>query len=367
MPTTLDQLSASLTPDTLNSLGSALGLDPSVVQQGMNVVGPLVQGGLASASSTPQGAEGLSSLLNQLPASMGDDPVSAITSALSGGGGLGGLLGGLLGGGAAAGGAAAASAGQIDIMGALMGGSSAGNPLSGIVNSAFGSGIDSIAKSLKGMLGFDVKPLLMAGIPLVLGLLKKQMSSSKMDSSGLASMLKQEADDFAKSGAPEAKMVADAMAVGKKASALRSSLSDEDLVALKAGALSAIGLVAAASGSKGAAAELDAGVKALTELAGSAAPASIIDVAYGEGFSDEEIKAYATSVSTQGVVAALSKANAVVKAKSSDDLAAFRTTITNAAEAAAKASKEGGFLGIGGKQVSDDEINALQMVSAALA
>lgn len=362
MPSTLESLTSSLTPETLSSLGSALGLDPNTVQQGMNIVGPLMQGGLANASSSPQGAQGLNDMLNSLPAGMSNDPVGALTSALGGSGGLGGLLGGLMGGGS---GASAASGGQFDLLGSLTGGSSAGNPLSGIVNGAFGSGLDSISKSLTRTLGFDVKPLLLAGLPMVMGFIKKQATSRNLDASGVARMLKDDNDAFLASGSPEARMVNDAFEVGKQATALKSAFSTDDLAALKSGALAAVGLVAAAS-KKGSAAELSEGVKAIGDLANDADPATISDVIFASGFSKEDVQKWSDSVNPQAATAAVSKAMSIVKSKAPSQASAFREMILAAATSAAEASKEGGFLGIGGKKVSDAEKAALEQVSVAL-
>lgn len=51
---------------------------------------------------------------------------------------------------------------------------------------------------------------------------------------------------------------------------------------------------------------------------------------------------------------------------SSEDVDAYRNFVLDAAEAAANAHREGGFLGVGGKQVSDTERAALDEITAAL-
>ena len=53
--------------------------------------------------------------------------------------------------------------------------------------------------------------------------------------------------------------------------------------------------------------------------------------------------------------------------KSPAEAAAYKATILAVAKAAAEASKEGGFLGIGGTLVSKDEQAALDQLGAALA
>ena len=49
-----------------------------------------------------------------------------------------------------------------------------------------------------------------------------------------------------------------------------------------------------------------------------------------------------------------------------DEVAAYRRFVVDVAEAAARAHKEGGFVGIGGKQVSEAEQAALDEVAAAV-
>jgi hypothetical protein len=49
-----------------------------------------------------------------------------------------------------------------------------------------------------------------------------------------------------------------------------------------------------------------------------------------------------------------------------EDVDAYRTFVMDVARAAAEAHKEGGFIGIGGKQVSPKEAEALEEIGAAL-
>jgi hypothetical protein len=51
---------------------------------------------------------------------------------------------------------------------------------------------------------------------------------------------------------------------------------------------------------------------------------------------------------------------------SPEEVEAYRTFVAGVAEAAAKAHKEGGFIGIGGKQVSESEQAALDEIQATL-
>jgi hypothetical protein len=63
----------------------------------------------------------------------------------------------------------------------------------------------------------------------------------------------------------------------------------------------------------------------------------------------------------------LRDAMGILEAKSTPaDVDAYKTFVMRVAQAVAGAHKEGGFLGIGGKQISDAEEQALDEISAAL-
>jgi hypothetical protein len=66
-------------------------------------------------------------------------------------------------------------------------------------------------------------------------------------------------------------------------------------------------------------------------------------------------------------VTRLHEAVALLQQKATpEEVDAYRNFVMDVAEAAAKAHKEGGFIGIGGKQVSDKEQAALNEIQAAL-
>ena len=63
----------------------------------------------------------------------------------------------------------------------------------------------------------------------------------------------------------------------------------------------------------------------------------------------------------------LHRAISVLSAKAtSDEVDAYKRFVMTVAQAVAEAHKEGGFLGIGGKQISDAENKALDEISTAL-
>jgi hypothetical protein len=129
--------------------------------------------------------------------------------------------------------------------------------------------------------------------------------------------------------------------------------------------------LADASGPVGIAKEAMAVGKAITESAATDAP--------------EIVKALAEGVRTAGgrpelpdvpktdraqmkvaLISALQNAIGAVAAKSPAEAEAFKTWLVSVATRVAHASKEGGFLGIGGTEVSTEEQEALKQLASAL-
>ena len=65
-------------------------------------------------------------------------------------------------------------------------------------------------------------------------------------------------------------------------------------------------------------------------------------------------------------IAAVREAASLIDAKAPDDAKAFKTWLHQTSQVVADASKEGGFLGFGGVQVSDKEKATLSEISGAL-
>ncbi len=364
MASLLDSLSSSLTPETLGTLGASLGLDPEMVNQGMSVVGPLLQGGVAQAAAEPGGADMIGNLLSQLPDSMASDPMSAVTSMLGGGAGLGGLLGGL---GSLLGGGGGASAGAApDIMGALMGSSAASNPLSGMINSGFGSGIGAIGKTLTNKLGFDVTPLIAMGLPLLLGTLKKSAGANKLDNAGIARMLETENKAFLESGSPEAKMVQGALDVGAQARSLRGNFTAEEWATVRNAPLAVASVITSASGTGGTAAELAAASSGVKEISDGAEPVSLLAMCFEQGFGKEDLERVTNGANKAESVSAIAAAIRLVAAKSPSEVNDYKKMLLDVGKEVAGASKQGGFLGIGGKKVTDAEAAALKELEDAV-
>jgi hypothetical protein len=71
----LSSFGESMTPDTIEALGKAAGLDGAQIQQGLGVIGPLLLGGLAKKSQT---TSGLDSIMRLLPEDSGGGLLSRL-------------------------------------------------------------------------------------------------------------------------------------------------------------------------------------------------------------------------------------------------------------------------------------------------
>ena len=330
MSTILESLASSFGPDVLGDIGKALGADTSAVSKGIGVVGPLLLSGMTRQATQPGGAESLMKLLPE------------------GTGGLLGSLGGLLSG--------------------LTGGKAGGE--SSPVAALLGPGANAIGGALTRALGFNATPLIGMVAPALLGLLSKAVKSDKLDASGLASMLGQERDAFASNPANKetVALVTSAMASGDKAAATIAAYG-ESWKHVAAGPAAALFMVSTSdlSGPIGSVKEAQAAGKALLDAASKAEPSSVLASAFGGGLTIDMASQLKTLAPSKDKLIEIVKAGAAaVAAKSPGELQAYKSTILSVAQASAEASKEGGFLGIGGTLVSKEEQAAIDAIKAAL-
>lgn len=354
MASMLDSMSSMLTPDVLGKLGKGLGLDPSMVDQGMKVVGPLVTGALAKTTSTPEGARGFADLLANADAAAGQASAAGIGDQLAGllGGASGGNLGGML----------DSAAGLV---------SASGGTGADMMQGILGEGVNAIGGTLSGKLGFDVKPLLGLAVPAVVGMINKAKKEGNLDANGIAKMLQDESKAYMSDPANKANVaiINEAMAAGDKAAALRGKFNDADWKKVRLAPIAAALLVVNASPSRGAGAfkEMAAATGAVDAAIKQAAPTSLIGTAFGGGLNSSEFEALEQGMpSNEQLLNHITSAKAAVAAASPADVQAYSDMVVQMATRTAEAAKEGGFLGIGGKVISEAEQAAIDSVKAAL-
>jgi len=350
----LDSMSSMLTPDVVGKLGKGLGIDPAQITKGLALAGPLVAGALAKKTSTPDGARGFADLLGNAEAAAGESAAAGAGDQLAGllGGAGNGNLGGMLDG----------------VMG-LVGAS--GGTGADMMQGVLGEGVNAIGGTLSSKLGFDVKPMLTMAVPMVIGLVNKAKKSGNLDATGVADMLQSEAKTYTDNPANKANLdlINEAMVAGDQATALRGKFSEADWRKVRLAPIAATYLVAKASPSRGSGAmkELAAAAGVVGDAAKAGLPTSLIATAFGGGLTSAEWDVLEKDTpSDDTILRSLTAAKAAVATQSPGDAAAFSSMIAGVADAVANAAKEGGFLGIGGKQISDAEAAALSAIKLAL-
>ncbi len=330
MASLLESIASQFGPDIVGKLGSALGTDAGAVSKGLGALGPLLLNGMSGMASTPSGAE---QLLKALP---------------QGGGLLSSLLGSVFSGGGAS---------------ALSGG--------GLLQSIMGPGINAVSASLSRALGFNVAPLMRLAAPAALGALANMVKDKGLDATSLGPALAQQKQAFFDdpAQAETAALVRSALAAGDKASAHIQGYG-ADWSRVQAAPAAALMLVATSdlSGPVGSIKEVQAAAKALADAARQADPASVIGAAFGSGIDTDMMKQVRELAPTKDKLIDVVRAGAAaVAARDPAQVSAYKAAILSVAQAAAEASKEGGFLGIGGTLVSKEEQAALDQLKTVLA
>jgi Bacterial protein of unknown function (DUF937) len=323
MATLLESLGQTLTPDALAGIGNLMGLDTDKVSRGMGLAGPVVTGAMANRASTPQGLDGL---LKMLPT--------------DGGAGLGNILGMLRGGGAS----------------------------NDALSSLLGPGFGAIGSTLDRAVGFRVSPLIGLAAPVVMGLVSKAMVERKLEPGALAGMLQSEQKNFMDKSGDTARLVQTAMDAGAQAAGVKARFTPEQWTQVRLGPLAAAQMVmkASISGPVGLVKEVGAIGEVIASTKQGSAPTSLVSVAFDVEPSVDEARAMGKDLSKGTAFDVLKASAALVARNSPGDAAAYASLVTAVAQKVAEASKEGGFLGIGGTRVSDEESQAIDQVKAAL-
>ena len=320
MASLIESLTQSLTPDLVGQIGKSVGLDNNLVSKGLGVVGPLVTGVLASSAQSPLGMDGLMKLIPQTDSSSG---LGSLVSMITGGGASTSTLPGL-----------------------------------------FGPGLSAITGTLERSLGFKVGPLIAMAAPLVMNLVGQTMKSRNLDKVGVAQLLQEEHTQFMKSGSDASKMVMKALDAGKEAAGSKARYSAEQWAKVRIAPMAAAQAVmdASPSGVIGRSKELAAAASAIAASRNTALPTALVILAFDVDLSSEE-----TDVLKQKSAPATSlvrEAVAAVSANSPADVSEYGRLLVSVATQVAEASKEGGFLGIGGTGVSEPEQKAIDEIRA---
>ena len=322
MASLIESLTQSFTPDLLGLVGKATGLDGTQISKGLGIVGPLVTGALANRASTP---DGLSGLMNSLSQAGGGAATTSLSSLITGGGASSSML-----------------------------------------SSLIGPGLGAMSGTIDRALGFKVSPLIAMVAPLIIGQLSQRASTQKLDKDGIARLLRDEQSVVMKQGGEAMTVVQQALDAGRDAADTKAKYSADQWsdVRLGAAAVAVLVMGASPSGLVGASKEVVALGKALAESRIDAGPTSILNLACESDPGIEDYKKLPED--GPGLVDVARRALQAVATKSPADAVRYGKMLVDAATRVAEASKEGGFLGIGGTRVSGQEQQAIDEIRAAV-
>jgi hypothetical protein len=332
MATLLESVGQEFTPEVIGSIGKAIGVDTSKVQQGLDVAGPLVQGSLAKKSETTAGLDAIMKMLPQDGAPAGS---------------MGDIIGMLT---------------KGDVGSAVA--------QTGLLNDVFGQGASAIGKTLSAKLGFDVTPILAMAVPAVMGAISNAAKTQKLDSAGIARMLQTEQANFAATAKPEVlATLQEASDAAGKADAIKAAFTADEWLKIRLAPLAATFYVISASpsGAIGSMKELTAAGDTMKTVLKDTSATSLVNVAFGNAAAGAEGEVKIDENSPRdSMLDGIKGAYAAVQAKTPDEAASFAASLNALAQNVAQAAKEGGFFGIGGKEVSAQEQQALDEIKAAL-
>jgi hypothetical protein len=203
--------------------------------------------------------------------------------------------------------------------------------------------------------GFDLAPLAGLIAPMVGQHFAKTAKEQGLDATGFARMLQSGNDEFQKDPA--------------NAEALRARFTPHELEEVHIAPLAAYCLVAKASpsGIKGSMDEMKAAPKVSIDLLKDMKPISQLGTVFGGGLTSGEAEELKREVEAEErLIGTIRAGTAVVKSKAPAEVDTFRRLVNDVARNVAEASKEGGFLGFGGRKVSDKEKTAMARDAAAL-
>ncbi|MFV9507277.1 MAG: DUF937 domain-containing protein [Oscillochloridaceae bacterium umkhey_bin13] len=335
-PSVLATITSLITPGTIEKLSKQFGLSDELTRQGLALASALIIGGLARATSTPEGAERVAVLVDK----QGDPAILANLASVL----------------------------DMTVAGK--------SPANTTAQEMFGGNYDLVINGLKRASGIDVAPFLGLVAPVVLGVTKNIASQQSLDAAGLGKMLQGDLRSLARRDAATSKVLKEVFKPLDAQDKLRATFSDDEWASLQKGPIYAAALIILAdpSGSGGRRQEVEAMQLAIEAAVAEGGPVDLIDLLFHEGVTEDEVeelfKAYKKADEAavrDNMISPIVAAVKLVGAKApAGDAAAYKGLIVNVAQQVAGATKEGGFLGMGGTAVSAEEKAAIDALVAAL-
>ncbi|HEX2324702.1 MAG TPA: DUF937 domain-containing protein, partial [Chloroflexota bacterium] len=325
-----DALRQIMTPEMLSQLGRKVGMDEATVSRAGDVALPLIAAGMARMASTPEGSTALYDEVNRADPNV----LGHLTSFI----------------------------GRFDVA------SGAAK-----VRALLGPEAGAMMVSVERATGTDLAPLVAMLTPIVTGFLNNQVRTRHLDPVGLARLLQEGAQQELQSGRPAAATVGEAIAAADSQRAHRARYQPDEWRTMQRAPLAAGVIVMAADEGGGLQREQQAIASTVRQAVLQAPAGALLAAIYTDGLdpADEEqvlstLRMHDVPEVRQGFLRTCQDAVALAGRTSAQDGAAYRALLLQVSQAVAQAAKEGGFLGLGGVQVSGKEQDALDELTRAL-
>jgi len=155
---------------------------------------------------------------------------------------------------------------------------------------------------------------------------------------------------------------------GVRVEGTKKLFAEDEWTKVRLAPLAAAAMVMLASPSKGeeATAEYKAAAATVDGVRTSTAAWSLINIAYPQGVTAAELQKFLNETPPAALLSTIKSAVAAVAAKDPAEAAAYKQMLMQVGQSVAEAAKEGGFLGMGKKLVSDEEQAALNELKSAV-
>jgi hypothetical protein len=204
-----------------------------------------------------------------------------------------------------------------------------------------------------------------------MGLVSKAVKTDKLDTAGLTEMLRRESATFMNNPAntQAVSVVQGALREGKQASALRKTFDDLEWMKVRMAPLAAMYLVvmASPSGAGGEAQEIKAAEDTINDAVKNAMPASLLNTMFGSELTRNELDILKRDAPpSEKLLGTIKDAVQSVTVRDLTEASAYGDLVMAVATNVANAATEGGFLGVGGNKVTDEEQQALNAIATAI-
>jgi len=323
-----------VTPALLSALSAALGLDEQTVDRGLQIVEPLLCSALAQISQSPEGRTQIMAALPRVAEAVNSDGLQKLVRIL-------------------------ANQGRVLPVGGK-------DFLTNLPRTLLGDGVGAIGAALDRSLGFRASPLIAVAAPILLNQLDNLAKTQGLDQEGIAALLQKEQSEFLRKGGEPYTIVKHALQTGENVAKLRHQFSDDEWTRIRQGPLAAAALVVLASPSKPTelSQEFAALARTFSQVIEHSSPESLLGIAFQTPLTEFDLQRF-TERSKRTLLNAVSDATHIVNLRAELSVGSYRYLLTSVAKSTAEAAKEGGFLGFGGKQVSDAEQSVLAEIEAA--